>query len=90
MGAAQPLRRGMLLARDQGILGWLFKGWGSGRPWAGGIPFSGGVGCERVQLLHNGMKQLFSFSEDQVGREGALEKIAVGSRMGNRLQTLGF
>lgn len=35
---------------------WLFKGWGSGSPWAGGIPFSRGAECERVLLLHNGVK----------------------------------
>jgi len=82
VGAAQPLCRGVLLAGDQGILRWLFKGWGGGRPWAGGIPFSGGAGCERALLLHNGMKQLFSFSEDRVGCEGALEENSCGESDG--------
>lgn len=81
MGAAQPLRWGMLLARDQGILRWLFKGWGSGRPWAGGIPFSGGAGCDRVPLLHNEVKWLFS-SADWVVHEGALEKNSCGESDG--------
>lgn len=89
-GCSLPLRQGMLLAHDQGILGWLFKGWGSGGLWAGGIPFSGGAGCESVPLLHHSVKWLFSFPDDRAGREGALEIIAVGSHMGNRLQMLGF